>query len=118
MWIAGLLFAAAHCSPAAAQVGESVAAVEPGGPGVLTKCRNWLVTISCHTYHHIALPPQIAVGDRIPLEFGSHTKTYAFPVVRIELKGRQCVILSEADGNPREIDKIEVAPCHPADGGH
>jgi hypothetical protein len=116
-WIVGVLIAAGHLAPAAARDADAVNAVEPGGPGVLTKCRNWLVASSCNTYHHIALPPRIAVGDTIPLTFGSSPKEYAFPVARIALKGRHCAIFSETDGNRHRIDKINVAPCYRADRG-
>ena len=114
IWIAGLWLAAAWFGLGATQASESVAAVEPGGPGVLTKCRNWLVATSCKTYHHIVLPPRIAVGDTIPLAFGSHPKEYAFPVARIALNGRRCVIFSQADGNPHQIDRIWITPCYRA----
>ena len=36
IWIAGLLIGAGYLGPAAAQEPDSVQAVEPGGPGVLT----------------------------------------------------------------------------------
>jgi hypothetical protein len=61
----------------------------------------WLVATSCNTYHHISLPPRIAVGDTITLRFGSNPKDYAFPVARIDLDGQHCAIFSEAEGNPR-----------------
>jgi hypothetical protein len=105
-------FGAAH-----ARQPYAVEAVEPGGPGVLTKCRNWLIATSCKTYHHILLPARIAVGDTITLSFGSSLKEYAFPVARIALKGKQCVIFSEPDGNRHQIDKINVAPCYRAGKG-
>ena len=113
IWIAGLLVAVGSCGPAIAQA-ETVAAIKPGGPGVLTKCRNWLVASSCRTYQHIPLPAQIAVGDTITVSFGSHPKEYAFPVARITLEGRHCAIFSEAEGDPHQIDKINVAPCYRA----
>src|SRR5690242_12052501 len=113
VWLA----AAATVSPTAAREPDNVAAVEPGGPGVLTKCRDWLVTTSCKSYHHISLPPRIAVGDTIPVSFGSHPKEFQFFVARIALKGRHCAIFSEAHGNRHEIDKINVAPCYPASTG-
>ena len=93
---------------------DSVEAVEPGGPGELTKCRNWLVASSCKTYQHITLPPRIAVGDTITVTFGSSPKEYVFPVARIAHKGRHCAIFSEAEGDRHQIDKINVAPCYRA----
>ena len=113
-WIAGLLLAAAAVGPAAAREPDSVEAVEPGGPGELTKCRNWLVASSCKTYKHITLPPRIAVGDTIIVTFGSSPKEYEFPVARIAHKGRHCAIFSEAERDRHQIDKINVAPCYRA----
>jgi hypothetical protein len=113
-WIAGLLLAGATVGPAAARDPDSVEAVEPGGPGELTKCRKWLVASSCKTYRHITLPPRIAVGDTITVTFGSSRKEYAFPVARIAHEGRHCVIFSEAEGDRHQIDKINVAPCYRA----
>jgi hypothetical protein len=116
-WITGLLIAAAHITTAAARPPASVDAITSGGPGVLTKCRNWLVTVSCHHYHHIPLPPHIAVGDKIDVTFGSSPKEYAFPVARIAIQGHNCTLYSEAHGNPNLMDKINVAPCYRADEG-
>ena len=93
---------------------DTVAAVRPGGPGVLTKCRDWLVASWCHHYHHINLPPRVAVGDTISLSYGSSPKGYDFPVARIALQGDHCTIFSEAGGNQQWQDKIEVAPCYHA----
>jgi hypothetical protein len=117
IWIAGLLIAAGSFGPAAADEPDTVEAVEPGGPGVLTKCRDWLVTSSCKTYHHISLPSRIAVGDTITLSFGSSHKEYEFPVARIALTGDHCAIFSEADGDRHQMDKINVALCYRADEG-
>ena len=108
--IAGLLLSATLGS--AARGGDSVEAVEPGGSGVLTKCRDWLIASSCKTYQHITLPPRVAVGDTISVTFGSSPKEYAFPVARIAQKGRHCAIFSDADGDRHRIDKINVAPCY------
>jgi hypothetical protein len=116
-WIAGVLLATATAGPTAAREPDSVQAVEPGGPGVLTKCRNWLVTNSCNTYQHISLPARIAVGDTFPVTFGSHPKEFRFFVARIAQKGRHCAIFSEADGDRHEMDKINVAPCYRASTG-
>src|SRR5436190_15204562 len=112
--IVGLLLWVTVVGAAAAREPDSVEAVEPGGPGELTKCRKWLVASSCKTYKHITLPPRIAVGDTITVTFGSSPKEYEFPVARIALKGRHCAIFSEADGDRHQIDKINVAPCYRA----
>ena len=109
--IAGLLIAAGSFGPAAADQPDTVKAVTPGGPGVLTKCRGWVVTSSCRTYHHISLPSRIAVGDTITISFGSHPKEFGFSVARIDLKGQHCAIFSKADGDRHQMDKINVAPC-------
>jgi hypothetical protein len=115
-WIASLLIASG-IGVAAARQSDTVVAIVPGGPGVLTKCRNWLVTTSCRTYHHIDLPSRIAVGDTITLSFGSRPKEFGFTVARIVLKGGHCAIFSRAEGDRHRMDKINVAPCYPADEG-
>ena len=117
IWIVGVLIAAAGFAPAAARQHQIVAAVAPGGPGVLTKCRDWLVATSCNHYHHIALPPRVAVGDTIDVTFGSSLKEYAFPVARITIAPHRCTIYSEARGNRHQMDKIDVALCYRADEG-
>ena len=69
VWIAGFLIASGGFGPAAAaDQPDTVVAVQPGGPGVLTKCRDWLVARSCHHYHHISLPSRVAIGDTITVE--------------------------------------------------
>jgi hypothetical protein len=83
---------------------------------VLTKCRGWIVTSSCRTYHHNSLPSRIAVGDTITISFGSHPNEFGFSVARIDLKGQHCAIFSKAEGD-RHLDKINVAPCYRADEG-
>ena len=115
-WIAGFLIAAGGFGPAAAaDQPDTVVAVQPGGPGVLTKCRDWLVARSCRHYHHISLPSRVAVGDTITLSFGSSPKEYDFLVVQIALEGDHCTIFSRPDGGDRQQeDKIEVAPCYRA----
>ena len=115
--IAGLLIAAGGFGPAAADQPDTANAVIPGGAGVLTKCRGWLVTSSCRTYHHISLPSRIAVGDTITISFGSHPKKYRFSVARIALKDDLCTIVSDADEDRQKIDKINVTPCYRADEG-
>jgi hypothetical protein len=97
-----------------AEAGD-VEAVAPGASGVLTKCRDWFVATSCNTYQHITLPPRIAVGDTVPLRFGSNPKEYSLPVARIDVKRHHCAIFSEAEGNRHRMDKINVVPCYPAD---
>ena len=109
-WFAGLVVAVSFGVAAA----DAIEAVHPGGPGTLTKCRDWLVASSCRTYHHISLPSQIAVGDTITVSFGSDRKEYGFFVARIALEGDRCTIFAEATGDRHEMDKINITPCHPA----
>jgi hypothetical protein len=115
--IAGLLITAGSLGAVAADQPDTIEAVTPGGPGVLTKCRSWLVTTSCRTYRHISLPSRIAVGNTITISFGSHPKEFGFHVARIDLKGQHCAIFSKAEGDRHRMDKINVAPCYPADEG-
>ena len=112
--ISGLLLAIFSVGCAAAGEPDEVKAIAPGGPGVLTKCRDWVVTSSCKTYHHIELPSRVAVGDKLTLTFGSSPKEYAFSVARIAAKGHHCAIFSEAEGDRHRMDKINVAPCYRA----
>lgn len=111
------MIAAANLSSAAARQSDIAEAVVLGAPGVLTKCRDWLVATSCHRYHHIDLPPRVAVGDTITVTFGSSPKEYAFPVARIAIKGHHCVIYSHTHGDRHQMDKIDVASCYRADEG-
>jgi len=115
--IVGLWISASICGAAAADQSKVVKAVTLEGPGILTKCRGWLVTTSCRTYHHITLPSRIAVGDTIRISFGSHPKEFGFHVARIDFNGQQCAIFSEAEGDRQLTDKINVAPCYSADKG-
>jgi hypothetical protein len=114
--IALLSVAVAVLGATAVAEADNVAAVEPGASGVLTKCRDWLMSSSCKSYHHIALPARIHVGDEITLSFGSSPKEFVFPVARIALKGRHCAIFSKAEGDRHKIDKLNVAPCYRAEG--
>jgi hypothetical protein len=115
--IVGFLIAVSSFGAVAADQPDDAKAVIPGGPGVLTKCRGWVVTTSCRTYHHIALPSRIAVGDTITISFGSHPKEFAFSVARIDLKGHHCAIFSKANGDRHRMDKINIAQCNRAEEG-
>ena len=114
IWIAAVLLLVLAFGRAAA---AEVDAITPGASGVLTKCRDWLVTSSCRRYHHIDLPSRIAVGDTITVTFGSSPKEYEFPVARIDLGGHHCAIFSQATGNRHQMDKINVVPCYRAGKG-
>lgn len=109
-WFASLMVAVSFGVAAA----DAIEAVHPGGPGVLTKCRDWLVASTCRTYQHISLPSRIAVGDKIPVSFGGHPKEYGFFVARIALEGDRCTIFAEATGDRHGMDKINITPCYPA----
>jgi hypothetical protein len=113
IWIAALTITAA-VSGATGVRAENVAAVAPGGPGVLTKCRDWLMVSTCKSYEHVALPDVIRVGDELKVSFGSNPKEFVFPVARIALKGHHCAIFSKVEGDRHKIDKINVAPCRRA----
>ena len=113
--LASALFAAAGFAAAGAEVTSAVQAVRPGGPGELTKCRNWLVARACRHYHHISLPALVAIGDTLTLSFGSNNKEFDFPVVHIVLEGNRCTLFSNRNG--RQGDKIEIDPCYRAEEG-
>jgi hypothetical protein len=108
--------AAAACllltvATAAAATDASVDTVTTPGSGTLTKCRDWLVYDSCSTYHRIALPQQVTVGDAFKLKYGSNPKIFTFHVVEIRHDGERCTILSGNSENGEQGEKIEVAPC-------
>jgi hypothetical protein len=110
-WFASLVVAGSFGVAAA----DAVEAVHPVGPGMLTKCRDWLVASSCRTYHHISLPSRIAVGDTITVSFGSDLKEYGFFVARIAVEGDRCTIFSEANEDRHRFDHITITPCHRAE---
>jgi len=117
IWITDLLIAAAACASAVADQSTIVEAVTPGGPGVLTKCRNWFVASTCNEYHHIRLPPRVAVGDAISVTFGSSRKEFVFQVARIAIEDHHCTIYSTAQESLEGVDKIDVASCYRTDEG-
>jgi hypothetical protein len=116
--IASLPFAAVcvalAVAPSLAAPAEPLAAVTVSGKGVLTICRNWILFRTCKPYDKIDLPPQIAVGDRVPLSaFGSNPKDYDFHVVEIRRKGDGCVLLSKASHGREDGERLEVPRCEP-----
>ena len=117
IWIAGLLIATAACASAVADQSPIVEAVTLGGHGVLTKCRNWFVASTCNQYHHIRLPPRVAVGDAISVTFGSSRKEFVFRVARIAIEDHHCTIYSTAQESLEGVDKIDVASCYRTDEG-
>ena len=107
--LAAALAAAVLLTGGAAVAAETAGAVTTPGSGTLTKCRDWLVFESCSTYHHVALPRRIAVGDRIDVAFGSNLKQFTFRVVRVRRRGDRCTLFDADRGE--NGDRIEVAPC-------
>jgi hypothetical protein len=65
---------------------------------------------NCNLYHHIKLPPQMAVGDTVRVRFGSNTKHYNFPVARIVRNGGSCTVFSQLTETDN-VEKIEIASC-------
>ena len=92
----------------------ALTAVATQGKGVLTICRSWIVYRSCKPYDKVTLPPQIAVGDRITLNFGSNTKAYVFVVTEIRPKGNGCLVLSDQSEGSEDGERLEVPSCSPA----
>lgn len=111
MLVALAAFPNVAAAPAAA---DGIAAVMTSGAGALTKCRDWFVYNSCTTYHKVALPERIAVGDTITLTYGSNPKDYVFHVAGLALHGDSCTILSDHSGAAGKGEKIEVAQCRAA----
>jgi hypothetical protein len=110
-----LIAAAPAFSPMpAVAAAAGLTAVTTPGKGDLTMCRNWLVYNSCDTYHHVAVPVHIAVGDEIPLVFGNNDKEYDFRVTGIHRQGDACTILSPHSGAHDRGEHIAVDPCKPA----
>jgi len=82
--------------------------IHPMGEGVIRVCWDWGIMASrkCHKYHHVRLPPAIAVGDTFHVEYGSNPKGYQFRVGRIAIDSGVCWIYSGQDGHSR--DRIKV----------
>jgi hypothetical protein len=95
---------------------DPIAAVAISGKGVLTICRDWILFRTCKPYDKIDLPPQVAVGDRVPISsFGSNPKDYDFRVVEIRRNGEGCVLLSHASRGREDGERIDVPHCDPVD---
>jgi hypothetical protein len=102
----------------AALAQDGVNAVKTPGAGQLTMCRSWLLFSSCRDYYNVALPDRIALGDRLPLNFGSNPKDYEFPVERIIRAGGSCTLFDEPAGAAGDGNRIEIASCGDAAGSH
>ena len=114
-WAVGLV-AAFLCGAAAPAPHPAKSVVTPG-EGILNKCRSVFMGIgrTCNTYHHVALPRRIDVGDKVPIVYGSNRKEYGFPVFGISLAGDSCTIFGEdTEEDDESIDKLVVTPCRPA----
>src|ERR1700756_4856911 len=88
--------AAALLLTGAALAEDGGSAIKTSGAARLTMCRSWLLFSTCRDYYNVAVPDRIALGDHLPLNFGSNTKAYEFPVVRIVRRGGgTCMLLDE-----------------------
>ena len=94
----------------AARAADEVNSISTPGKGDLTMCPNSWGMRSCNLYHHIKLPEQIAIGDKVRVRFGSNPKRYNFPVARIVRNGDQCTVYSQTT-DTEDVEKIEVASC-------
>jgi hypothetical protein len=90
---------------------DSIEAVRTPGTGAFTMCRSWVVYNSCTTYHKVAVPGQVAVGDKIKLIYGTNPKDYIFKVVQIRHQDGSCTILSDMSGGKDDGEKLEVPQC-------
>jgi hypothetical protein len=97
----------------AAWAGDEVNSISTPGKGDLTMCPNSWGMRSCNLYHHIKLPPQITVGDKVRVRFGSNPKRYSFPIARIVRDGERCTIYSQTT-ETEDVEKIEIASCSDA----
>jgi hypothetical protein len=106
--IAAAALVAAVTAPAA---GAQVAAITTPGSGNLTMCRDWLLYKACDTYHHVALPARIAIGDQIKLIFGSSDKEYIFRIIGISRRDDRCTIRSPHTGPKGNGERLVVKHC-------
>lgn len=94
---------------------DAVDTVVTPGQGRLIMCRDWLVYTSCWSYHHIAIPTHIKIGDALDLAFGSNNKEISFPVARILREGDRCDLYNTPSGAIRKVNRIKVEGCKPAE---
>ena len=84
--------------------------IETGGTGDLTMCP--VGGFGCNLYHHIDLPPQISIGDKVSVSFGSNPKQYDFPAAKIVVRdGGGCTVFSQLV-ETENVEKIDVPSCH------
>jgi hypothetical protein len=98
----------------AAAPAPTVSAVVTGGKAELTKCYSWFVSATCNIYHHITVPPHIAVGDTVGITYGSNPKHYPFAALSIAVHGDRCTIFGEQQGSPDRVDTLVIRPCREA----
>jgi hypothetical protein len=87
-----------------------VTTITTPGKGDLTMCPESWMYRSCNLYHHIRLPPHIAVGGKVTLHYGSNPKRYVFPVARIVQDGDSCTVFSQTD-HTDNVENIAITPC-------
>lgn len=98
----------------AALAADPVDTIETPGIGRLIMCRDWLVYTSCWSYHHIAIPTHVKLGDTLDLSFGSNNKEITFPVERILRDGDTCNVYNTPDGAERRVNRVKVEGCKAA----
>ena len=114
--LASLLALGGGPDPARAQDVETPKAVETGGKAKFQICRDWMMFVTCNEYARVEVPPQVKVGDRLFLAFGSNYKTMAFPVAAIRLAEGVCTFYTvppTPGTNETAVDKLTVEPCRP-----
>jgi hypothetical protein len=94
----------------------AITAVATDGSGRLTMCRSWVLFRTCRDYNNVPLPNRIALGDRLPLKFGSNPKTYEFPVERIMRQGGSCIVSTEAAGPLEDGNQLTISSCRRVSG--
>jgi hypothetical protein len=99
----------------AALAADPVNTVDTPGRGRLIMCRDWLVYTSCWSYHHIAIPTQIKIGDNLDLFFGSNNKEISFSVERILRNGSRCDLYNTTNGAIHKVNRIKVEGCKAAE---
>lgn len=111
------LLALAGPAVAAAEAARMVPAATTEGTAVLKLCRDWLLWDSCREYGRIPVPKRIAVGDTLPIDFGSNAKSILFRIKSITLIDGQCRLLREGEAgemlhdSSAAVDMLIIKPC-------
>jgi len=98
---------------AGAAAAADVNAITTPGKANLTMCPESWMYRSCNLYHHIKVPPQIEVGGKVTLHYGSNPKRYVFPVERIVQDGDSCTVFSQTDQTDN-VENLVITPCRVA----